>query len=230
LNYIVALKRNDSHLSYECMKGKDYTGLDTVFEYEGRLIGHKYMGTWDAEHTNRKIHMFYDKELDNEEDEDYRKRHKKELTTKEGRETYSEKSLRFGTLAMVTTGDKTPENTYLDFKSRNMVEDAISVFKSELGLEETYMQDDVALEGWMFPMFLALLWHFVMRNVIADHKLTKKYSPRDVFRTFDGVRKLDISGQWKLTRIIKNDQKILKKLGLLPESDTLKFDQNQAGE
>lgn len=225
LCYIVALKRNDSHLSYDCLRQKDYTGMDGVFEYEGRLIGYKYMGTWDTTHENRKVYLFYDKVLDREEDEDYQKRHKKDLITKEGREVYSEKSLRFGTLAIVSTCEKTPEKIYIGYKERNMVEDAISVFKSDLGLEETYMQDEIALEGWMFPMFLALLWHFVMRNVIADHKQTKKYSPRDVFRTFEGVRKLNISGQWKLTHIIKNDQKLLGKLGLLPEMDVLNIDQ-----
>jgi len=227
LSYIVALKRSDSHLSYECMRGKDYSGLDGVFEYEGRLIGYKHLGVWDAEHRNRNVYIFYDKVLEREEDDDYRKRHVKELATKEGRDIYSTKSLRFGTLAMLSTCNKTAEEIYLDYKSRNMVEDMISVFKSDLGLEETYMQDEIAMEGWMFPMFLALLWHFVMRNIIADNKLTKKVSPRDIFRTFEGVRKLNISNQWKLTWVIKNDQKILKSLGLMPEYDTIEYDKKE---
>lgn len=227
LSYIVAIKRNDSHLCYDCMKGKDYSGLDGVFEYEGCLIGYKHLGTWDEQHINRNIYIFYDKALEQDEDEDYRKRHATELMTKEGRDVYSEKSLRFGTLAIVTTCKKTPKEIYIDYKSRNMVEDMISVFKSDIGLEETYMQDEIALEGWMFPMFLALLWHFIMRNIIADHKQTVRYSPKDVFRTFDGVRKLNISNQWKLTRIIKNDQKILKSLELMPESDILEIDKKQ---
>ena len=237
IKYVVALKRNDKHVSYGCLNMRDNSLMDVAFQYEGRTIWGKELGCWDASHPDRRVYLFMDEELSNQEKSDFLKRNSGILGTEEYHKKYAESSLKFGTIALVTnkaavgkevvkpkdgkdvSGASMHERIYRSYKERGAVEDMISVFKSDLDAEGTYMQDEGALEGWVFINFLGVIWHYVMRNLIMDRDLIEKYSPKLVFSLFDGVRKIKVGGEWRLTQITKKDQKVLKQLGLLPDMD-----------
>ena len=110
---------------------------------------------------------------------------------------------------------------YLDYsyKERGTDEDMIRTLKTVAKADKTYMQEEIALEGWMFINFLALLWLYLIRDHIEDHGMLKRYSPAHVCDTFSGINVLRIGDDWKLAGITANDQRVLKKLGLLPPID-----------
>lgn len=95
----------------------------------------------------------------------------------------------------------------------------IRTLKTVIEADRTYMQDEIALEGWMFINFIALLWHYLLRNHIEDCGMLKKYCSAYLCDTFTGVNVLKIGDEWKLAGITANDQITLKKLNILPPID-----------
>jgi len=219
LTYVVGIRRNDSHLDYGCLSSRDNSGMDGQFEYEGRCIWYKRLGIWNEQHPQRAVYLYYDEELAHDERYDFVRHHEGDIGKIEYTEAYRKAALKFGTIGMVTNGNKSGEEVYCCYKNRCQVENEISTLKTVVGADTTYMQDEVALEGWMFPNYLALHWHYRMRNLLVDKDLIRKLSSRALFHIFTGVRKIQIGGLWKLAGIIKADQKVLKKIGLLPEMD-----------
>lgn len=108
---------------------------------------------------------------------------------------------------------------YFSYKERGADEDMISTLKTVVNADRTYMQDEIALEGWMFINFIALLWHYLLRNHIEDCDMLKKFSSAYLCDTFTGVNVLRIGDDWKLASITANDQRVLKKLKILPPID-----------
>lgn len=237
LNYVVSLRRNDAHLKYDCLDKRDNSGMDVQFEYEGRAIWGKELGIWDGEHPDRKVYLFYDPMLARKEEEDFARHNKNILGSDKYKKKYTEVSLKFGTIGIVSNkkaessaikekGHKhvaskpsLAEIVYFSYKERGTDEDMIRTLKTVIEADRTYMQDDIAVEGWMFINFLALLWHYLIRNHIEDHDLLKKYSSAYICDTFTGVNVLRIGNQWKLAGITRNDQRVLMKLDILPPID-----------
>lgn len=237
LNYVVSLRRNDSHLDYSCLDMRDNSGMDVQFEYEGRSIWGKDLGEWDDAHPGRRVYLFYDPMLARKEEEDFARHNQGIMGTGKYREKYAAASRRFGTIGMVSnkkeerdqkeegghkkkaTRASLAEIIYFSYKERGTDEDMIRTLKTVIEADRTYMQDEIALEGWMFINFLALLWHYLIRNHIEDHDLLKRYSSSYICDTFTGVNVIRIGSQWKLAGITANDQKVLKKLEILPPID-----------
>lgn len=242
-SYVVSLRRNDPHLDYSCLERRDNSGMDVQFEYEGRPVWGKDLGPWGADHPERRVYLFYDPMLARQEEEDFAKHNEAIMGTRKYMEKFASASLRFGTIAMVSnrkgpdngvadgrrkgkkgvkgaTHDVTVHETvYYSYKERGTDEDMIRTLKTVVEADKTYMQDEIALEGWMFINFLALLWLYLIRDHIEDHGMLKRYSPAHVCDTFSGVNVLRIGDDWKLAGITANDQRVLKKLGLLPPID-----------
>lgn len=237
LNYVVSLRRNDSHLDYSCLGRRDNSGMDVQFEYEGRAIWGKELGIWDEEHPDRKVYLFYDPKLARKEEEDFYKHNKSFTGSDKYKKKYADASLKFGTIGIVSNKieDKTvtkekghkhsasrpslAEVVYFSYKERGTDEDMISTLKTVVNADRTYMQDEIALEGWMFINFIALLWHYLLRNHIEDCDMLKKLSSAYLCDTFTGVNVLKIGDEWKLASITANDQRVLKKLNILPPID-----------
>lgn len=237
LNYVVSLRRNDSHLDYSCLYRRDNSGMDVQFEYEGRAIWGKELGIWDEEHPERKVYLFYDPALARKEEEDFARHNQKIMGSMTYKEKYAEASLKFGTIGMVSNkledeeknnkkGHKQnaskpslAEVVYFSYKERGTDEDMISTLKTVVDADCTYMQDEIALEGWMFINFIALLWHYLLRNHIEDCGMLKKLSSAHLCDTFTGVNVLRVGDEWKLAGITANDQRVLKKLKILPPID-----------
>lgn len=223
IDYIASLKRNDPHIDYSCTKNPDMSGYDGYFEYQGDRIWYKELGQWDNDHPNRLLYLFYNKKRADIEIQDFQK-HNSSLKKEEYVKKYKENYFKFGTITIVCPKKKfdekicIPQNRYFNYKSREHVEDSISALKTVVGADVTRMQDDVAMEGWMFTNYLALCWYYIMRGIIMDKKLIAKFSPKAIFQMFIGVRVLGIGQQWKLTHILKKDSSALRKIGIIPST------------
>ena len=127
---------------------------------------------------------------------------------------YREKYATFGTLAIITNSDKGSKGVYVNYKSRCNVELMIDTFKNVLDVDHSYMQDEHALEGWMFSNYIALHWYYKIYQLLAKTELISKYSPMDIIDFLQETRKIKIDGQWYLKEATAKTGKVLKKLGL----------------
>ena len=78
------------------------------------------------------------------------------------------------------------------------------------------MQNEKALEGWMFINMIALKWYYTILNLLKKHGLNKKYSPMDFLLFLCEIKKVKINDQWYDAEITKNTRELLQSLNILP--------------
>lgn len=76
------------------------------------------------------------------------------------------------------------------------------------------MREDIALEGWMFVNFVALLLYYKVYMNLVSRDILSKYSPKDVVLHMARVKKLKIGGDWHLAEIPKKSRILIEKLGV----------------
>ena len=64
----------------------------------------------------------------------------------------------------------------------------------------------------MFINFIALVFYYKLFRKLADNKLLKKYSPKDVLIHFSRIYKLKIQDSWLTSEIPKKTRVIIEKL------------------
>ena len=109
--------------------------------------------------------------------------------------------------------EKTPSEIYGYYKSRMEVETAFDAFKKTLEADRTYMQNDQALEGWMFINYLALLAYWRILKLLVKNELLTKFSIKDLLIHVSYIKKIRINDQWHLSEITDKTKKLLVKLG-----------------
>ena len=107
---------------------------------------------------------------------------------------------------------KTPLEIYALYKSRMEVETAFDAFKNTLEADRSYMQNDQALEGWMFLNYLALVAYWRILKLLVKKELLSKFSIRDVLMHLSHIKKIRINGQWHLAEVTEKTRKLLSKL------------------
>ncbi len=129
-------------------------------------------------------------------------------------ESYKAKSLQFGTLALLNATGKDPEQTYLDYKTRGDVEQAIDAFKNIIEADHSYMQDEKSLEAWMFINLIALQWYYKLSMAMRAAELTNKYAPMDMVRSLSRVRTVRVEKKWVVAEVMKKDRQLIEATGL----------------
>ena len=216
MKFIVPLKRSDKTIDYAPVMAGGISGMEGRFSFEGRNI---WYFTRDVD--GRNMHVYLDTRLREKESDDFLKRVEKNAEKKEAdrdalytEDTYREKYTTFGTLAVITNSDKCPKDVYTDYKSRCNVELMIDTFKNVLEVDHSYMQDEYALEGWMFSNYIALHWYYKIYQMLAKTGLISQYSAMDILDFLQEIRKIKIDGKWYLKEATAKTGKVLKKLGL----------------
>ncbi len=203
LKMIVPLRRDNKAIQYS----KAIQDEMEYFKFEDRYIWHiKY------KHTNGTIILFLDEKLKVNEKKDYLDRIEKlpEEFTVEG---FKSKQKQFGTIAMITNIDNpNAEDIYTSYKSRNEVEVMFDGYKNILKADRTYMQDEDALEGFMFVNHIAIQWYYIIYKLLKENNLLKKYSVTDFTKMLIEIKKVRIGDIWYNEPIIKRIQTPLDKL------------------
>jgi transposase len=207
LHYIVPLRRNSTLIRYS--RYKNLTKSSCHFLFENRVV---YYDSYKLSKV-RTIYLFIDEQMMVQEKKDFISRMQKNL------ETYTEEEFtkqlpQFGTFSVVANKESTAEAIFLNYKSRVGVEVLFDGVKNTLGNDCTYMQNDEALEGWMFVNHLALLVHHKIYALLKEKKLIKKYSIRDFVEYLSDMKKVKINDQWVIEPIIAEQQKLLKDTGV----------------
>jgi hypothetical protein len=207
LKYIIPLKRNSNLIRgglYE-----DLTKGTIHFLFEERVV---YYTSYPLTPT-RTVHLFTDELMMANEKKDFifrMKKHPHEYTN----DKFKEHLPSFGTLSLITNETEKSETVYLNYKSRAGIEILFDGAKNILGNDHTYMQNDEALEGWMFINHLALQAHHKIYSFLKSKNLLYKYSIRDFIEYLSGVRKVRINEKWILEPMIAEQQKMLKEIGI----------------
>jgi len=205
LNYIIPLQRGSKLIPYPSLDTANKKIWDGYFKFNEKIIWYK---------TKENVTLYLNQGLCIAEEKDYLNRVEAE------KENYTmdrfyEKQSHFGTLALINNNKKkTTEDVYVQYKSRTNVETMFDALKNILDADRTYMQNDQALEGWMFVNHIALQCYYLIYQQLIAHKLLKKYSVTDFIKFTHRVKKVKINGTWKLAEITKPVQTLLEKLKL----------------
>lgn len=209
LRYIIPLRRNNNLIEYDKIEsGKIKTGKN-YFKHESRYIWY-----YSEQRGEKKTHIYLDERLKNMEETDYLNRissHPEEYTI----ENYHQKKERFGTIGIYTNILSLNERqVYETYKSRVNIEIMFDGMKNILDGDRTYMQDEDALQGWMFINHIALQWFHRMYQIIKEKELINKYSISDMITHLKEIRKVKINEAWILESVTSSTEKMMHKLGV----------------
>jgi hypothetical protein len=90
----------------------------------------------------------------------------------------------------------------------------IDALKNIVDADCTYMQNQTALEGWMFINLIALKWYYSILNLLKKHELNKKYTPADFLLFLSEMKMVKINNIWQKSEITKKTAELLKKLNI----------------
>lgn len=209
LKFVIPLRRTSSLIDYTKMEQGNKGVFDGYFKFEGRYIW--YYGYRTKDHDT--LHLYLDEKLRVEEEKDFLERMEngsKGYTM----EQFNKKSTRFGTIALLTNAEKTPEKIYVDYKSRGEVEQMIDALKDVVEADVSYMQNEYALEGWMFINYIALHWYYRIYQLLTKHELNGNFSPKDLISFLTEIKRVKINDKWYTAEITKKTATLLKKLEL----------------
>ena len=129
-------------------------------------------------------------------------------------EKFHEKQYSFGTIAMLTNIMKEPNEVYSDYKSRGGIEQMIDTLKNVVEADRTYMQNEQALEGWMFINYIALHWYYKVYHLLLKNELNHRYSPIDILQILTEVRKIKINDTWHNSEVTSKTSDLIARLGV----------------
>lgn len=205
LQYIIPLKRDSSLVDYSKLDRKN----NLFFKFENRYV-------WYAqyEQDGQQLFLFRDEKLKVQEEKDYLDRIEK-LPEEYSMEGFHQKSERFGTMTMISNlKDADAEHIYTTYKSRNNVEIMFDGVKNILDADRTYMQNEDALQGWMFVNHIALQWYYNLYTILQQHKQLKRYSVSDFIKHLYEIKKVKINDKWVTEPITKASKDLLDKLNI----------------
>lgn len=204
LNYIIPLRRNNPLIDYNALskKGKNY------FQFNGRYIWlHKY------KIEEKSICIFFDGDLQQNEERDYLSRIET-LPESYSIKEFHLKKTKFGTIAMICKIKKesSPEEIYFNYKSRGSIEVMFDSMKNVLKNDRTYMQNEDALQGWMFINHITLQWYYKLYSMLKENKCLKKISVGDIILNLREVRKARMNDEWVMEPFVRQTEYMLEKI------------------
>lgn len=213
LNYIIPLKRNSKLIDYRPIAQGSYQAYEGYFKYEGKVIWYYQM----KEAQGRRIIVYVNEQLKNQEINDYLQRCE-DLPEEYSLDSFYEKQHSFGTLSVITnlSQDYTPEEIYKTYKSRSQIEQMFDSFKNLFHSDRSYMQNDEALEGWMFINYIVMHWYYRIYLKLKELNLISKYSVKDIIRFLVDIKKVKINDKWHLDVLSKKNLQLLEKFIHIP--------------
>ena len=127
-------------------------------------------------------------------------------------EKFHEKHPAFGTISILENTGKPPRETYTHYKMRGQVETMIDALKNIVDADRTCMQNQTALEGWMFINWIALKWYYQILDMLKKYELNKKYSPADFLLFLAEIKMVKINNIWQQAEITRKTAEMLDKL------------------
>ena len=203
IKFIIPLKRDNALIQYDQIRDAAQR-----FKYNDRYIWYTA-----REENGLQIVGFRDDKLKVQEEKDYLDR------TVTMPENYNEEGFHkrrhvFGTITIVTNTSFPADQIYTTYKSRNAVEVMFDGLKNVLAADSSYMQNEDALQGWMFVNHVALQWYYIIYRMLYQAKQLSRYSVADFIKHLYEIKTVRINGQWLPEPQIKATLIMLEKLNI----------------
>lgn len=223
IDYVLALKRDNSLIDYGIIKEGNINKSDGYFIYNKRQIWF-----YSKKVNGNNIITFLDPSLKALEESDLamrisylEKKSEENKLSEQEQEQFKkcntrlhETYFRNGTLSVITNIGKTAEEIYQIMKSRVNVEQVFDTFKNVLDADRTYMRDDYQMEGWLFVNFIAMQLYYKIYALLLKNKMLNNYSPLDVLISLKRVYMIKAKDKWQLAEIPRKSKDMIKKLGI----------------
>ncbi len=209
LKYIVPLRRSSSLIEYAPCEVEQRKGFTNYLRFNDRIVWYYDKKIDD----NQRVILYLDEDLRRAEQHDFLQRIEKEYENY-SLENYHLKAKTHGTIALLTNlkDDKTPEQIYQHYKSRAAIEILFDTFKNVLFADTTYMRSNEAIEAWLFINHLALIFYYRLYKRLIQHKMLKKYSPKDILMHLNTIKKVKINDKWLTAEIATKSKTVLEKI------------------
>lgn len=208
IRFIIPLRRNNVLADYSAVEKGTIKSGSNYFLHEERVI-------WCCEmpSAENRVILFLDERLKVQEESDYIARIKS-CPEDHSIEKFHEMKNRFGTIAVDTNiKDASPEKIYSTYKSRMNIEIMFDSLKNVIDADSSYMQDEEALQGWMFINHLALQIYQLIYSRLLENDMLSKHSVSDILMILSDIRKARINGSWLTCEITNKILKVLGKFG-----------------
>jgi transposase len=205
LQFIIPLKRDNVMIDYSKLDKK----TNGYFKYQER-----YIWFYECKIDNKQMFLFKDEKLQQQEQKDYLDRIDT-LPEEYTMEKFKARLDIFGTIAILSNApNQNASLVYTTYKSRNSIEVMFDGYKNVIKADKTYMQNEDALEGYLFISHIALQWYYIIYNMLKEHNQTSKYSVMDFTAHLKEIKQVKINDSWHVEPIIKASQAILKKMNI----------------
>jgi transposase len=128
--------------------------------------------------------------------------------------TAADDTATFGVTMLLTSMKKTPQNIYLDYKSRWDIEEMFDAHKNTLGFNMSYEVKYATQEGWAFIEFLSLLLFHKLNRMLITCGLAKTLSVKDLLFRAVTITQSNSSGAWKICNMTKPLKEMFQCLGV----------------
>ena len=206
LNFIIPLRRNNGYCDRNKLKTGNRADFDGHFIFNERVI-------WYYEYTidGKRFIMYLDENLKAKEERDYLCR-LEEKCENFSEEDFMEKQYNFGTITFHTNLNDSPKDVYLLYKTRNEIELTFDFLKNLLEQDQTYLQDQYAVETWAFINHISLMLVYEIYRRLKAADLLSKFSVRDFIIHLKYIPKIKINSSWVTGEISGKTQKLLDAL------------------
>jgi transposase len=157
------------------------------------------------------LYLFEDKDLELEENKSLFERVEKGDITRDEAKIREKQA---GRILFVSNVDKTPQEIYELYKTRDLVERHFDTLKNEVQADVLYLGDRSAVCGHLFVGFLCLYLYCKLMAIIKKAGLTAEYSPKDLLLIFSKVMRIAYEGFDQITEVPKKVRELEKKLNL----------------
>jgi transposase len=208
MNYIIPLKRDNKQIPYNSLKDIDLT--DNYFEYSKRYI----FFTETMIIQNRRINLFLDGKLKEQEKADYLTRIQS-LPESFSKTKFNDKVKTMGTITLIHNTEFTPVELYNEYKNRCEIEQFFDHLKNTLDASCSHMQREESLNGWMFINHLSMLMIYKLYDILKKTSLNKKqklihkYSIADSVEYLKSIKKIKFNKNESIIAEINKPTKTL---------------------
>ncbi|MBR5713434.1 MAG: transposase [Clostridia bacterium] len=204
LKYIVPLRRNNGMINKDKLRLGNKNAFNGYFLYRERVIWY-----YSYRIENKNISVYLDSDLRNREEKDYAQRIAKGL---EGfsNEGFMDKQFDFGTIALCSNIDESPEKLYSLYKTRGEIETGFDFLKNLLEQDKTYLQSSYAVEAWAFINHISLMLIYSIYNRLRQANALSKYSVDDFIQHLKYIRKAKINSAWFTGEITAKTKALLR--------------------
>ncbi len=214
MSFIIPLKRDNSLIPYGSLDKIEQT--DNYFEFAKRFIF--YAQTIEID--NRKVNLFLDGSLKEQEKTDYLTRINS-MPESYSKSKFNQKVNAMGTLSIMHNTELSPKELYLEYKNRGEIEQFFDHLKNTLDASSSNMQREESLNGWMFINHLSMCVIYKIFEILKTTPLNKKqelnhkYSINDVIDHLKSIKKIRFAhNDFVIAEINKSTKSLIEKMKL----------------